>query len=239
VSNDLVRALSVADALRRVSPEHVALADSLSFCREFSDAELTSPGFDAQVAAKVRAATGPTPAERQAEQDAVARARRANGQWTVEDFQQATEAERATARDHGQLTSVGIVPEKQRPKPMDGVVAPTVAQVRRWNSMPPWQAQRERAKWAREVSEANGWSEPTRPVTPTAAPQPRASTRPTNQQIADASARRAALTVDYAGVVTREDCAAAAPHVVGEWLMRGKLSHLGYGAPSRRGGSAA
>lgn len=235
MSNDLVRTLALADALRRVAPEHVGLADSLSFCGTFIDADLTSPIFDAHVAAEVRCVTGPTPAERRAERDAEGVKRRATGQWTAEDVIQATPAEREAARNRGQMTALGIGPDKLPPKPMADVVKPTAAQVRQWNQMLPWQAQQARAKWAREVRERQGWTtaEPAPPVT--RVPEVQARTRPTTEQLLAADRRRTELTADYSGAITREDCAAANPQVVGEWMKRGKLAHLGYAAPRQRG----
>ncbi len=241
MSTDLVRALALADALRRVAPEHAHLADSLSFCRDFTDADLTSPRLDAQVVARLRSVTGPTPAERQAVVDAAAVQRRATGQWTAEDVMQATEAERAAARNRGQMTQLGIGPDRQSQRLADvarpaDAVRPSAEQLRQWNSMLPWQAQRERAKWAREVSERQGWAIPQQPVT--RAPEPRTSARPTTEQLLAADRRRTELTADYNGVITREDCAAARPQVVNEWMRRGKLTHLGYGVPRERGGAA-
>jgi len=231
--------LALAEAIRRVSPDSVHLADSLSFSGQFTDTEMASPEFDRQVAAAVRARSGPTAAEHQAEEGTAARKRRASGQWTIEDVEHSTPAEFTAALDRGQLASLGVAAHKQRPEPPSASLRmPSAAQARRWKSMPPWLAQRERARWAQQVRETEGWTtlEPSpEPAAPSAS-QPNGPRRLTNAELLARAARRIQLTPDYDGEITTEDCTIADPQVVSAWMERGKLVKLG-AAPNHRGGA--
>jgi hypothetical protein len=156
------RLVAITDALRRVAPDQLHLADSVSFGKRLNGVSPATLGFDAQVRQVVRDHVGPSPAEAAAEQAAKAereraareadsRFRRAHGQWTQADVDACEDPQELRDAYHaGRLAGVGM-PAPPRPVPRRQVaapVAPSMAQVRRWRSMPPWQAHRERARWA-------------------------------------------------------------------------------------------
>jgi hypothetical protein len=158
---DEVHALAIADALRRIAPGEVGLADSLSFCRRLDGISPTAPGFDSAVSAAVHATRWPTQAERAAEQaqraaaqraaeETAAAARRAHGQWTEQDAQNAPLDELTVAYHNGQLANViGVPPRRPERRTVTRPRMPSPAQVARWRQMQPWQARRERAAWLR------------------------------------------------------------------------------------------
>lgn len=110
-----------------------------------------------QLLAKERAAAA-ADAERERQQAAAeaARAQRAaKPRWDQSDVDAASSDETYQAYQEGKLTALGLNPGPpgQRENPLAGVVVPTVAQVRRWNAMQPWQRQRAVAVWKRQAAQ--------------------------------------------------------------------------------------
>jgi hypothetical protein len=109
---------------------------------------------------------------------------------------------------------------------------PSPALLRRWKSMPPWQAKRARAAWWREHGQQDGQGA-SEAVAPPEVPatERRASTRLSNDELARRRARR--VEVDdpaFDGPLTDEDVSIASPATVTKWMNSGK-SHRELGAP--------
>ena len=228
-----VRALALTDALRRVAPEQIALADRISFCERLDGTDHTSPYFDDVVAAEVRAFAGPPPAERRAAQAAADAHRRATGQWTDADVEQASPAEVDAARVRGQLRNLGIAAPKREPRPLDGVRVPSGAQIRRWKQMPPWQAQRARAAWLREGREQGLQDGHQMPELPAGRDHSYDRRPLTTQEMLARAKRVSELSAPgYSGEITADDVRIAPAHLVEQWMNSGHL--IGLGVPPRR-----
>jgi hypothetical protein len=221
---------ALASALHRAAPDHAGLADSISFGQQMAGVSPNAPDYDARLRGALRTMLGPLPAEVAAAQQqaavqaaATAAARRADPryQWTQEDVQAAGVDELNAAYERGQLTAeMGGVPPKrpQRRQPDAPLVFPSAAQNARWRSMEPWAARRARANWMAE-NLPEPVPQPPRPQYP----HLQGSQRPTNQQLAERSIRRAQLTAEYSGPISAEYIAVAQPSVVVQWMNAGKL----------------
>jgi hypothetical protein len=117
-------------------------------------------------------------------------------------------------------------------------VRPSDALVRRWKTMPPWQAKRARERWWRE----NG-PEGQAPVEQVSLPERRGpresisgSRRLTNDELAARTTRKVELdNPAFDGTIAEEDLKIASPATVKRWLEAGKIYRdLGGPPPSRQ-----
>jgi hypothetical protein len=119
---------------------------------------------------------------------------------------------------------------------------PSPALLRRWKSMPPWQAKRARAAWWRENGQQDGHAAPSQaPALAPSAPDSRVRTRRrlTTEELERRVRRRAELDDPaFNGTVTEEDLAIASPSTVTRLMNAGVLERdLGGPPPQRQPGS--
>lgn len=165
--SDELKLFAITESLRRTAPEHLRLADSLSFEQRLAGVSVADPQFDEHVRAAVREHCGPSPAEvaaAEAERERAAAAdraaaRRVRGrQWTEQDAGEAPPADVTAAYHEGLLREIGMAPvaRPERREPAAPQRWPSAQLNAAWRSMPPWQARRERARWMREHAHAGG-----------------------------------------------------------------------------------
>jgi hypothetical protein len=134
------------------------------------------------------------------------------------------------------------MPERSQPNiPVPGTY-PSTALLRRWKSMPPWKAQRERARWWAEQGQQDphvaAVQEQAKAL---AAPDSRPSTRRrlTNEELVRRAGRRAELDDPaFDGTVTAEDLEIASPATVTRLMNSGVLQRdLGGPPPQKQYGT--
>lgn len=107
-----------------------------------------------------------------------------------------------------------------------------MALLKRWKTMPPWQAKRARAAWYRDY----GGVDPTTQVKlPERRPRPESAPKPTYEELAARTARKAELdNPAFDGTLTQDDLQIASPSTVTRWLEEGRLYRdLGGPPPGR------